>query len=248
MMQRCGIWLKAGEELKLEDLKVGRTGENVQLKTRYTLQGQTSVYSVVYTVYPDGAIQVENFFKTEEKDLPEMPRYGMRMVLKGEYDQMSWFGRGPHENYWDRKSSADIDLYRATVWEQFHPYVRPQETANKSDVRWCALLNASGDGILVVGKQPLNVSAWNFPLQDITHVSPNIERKHGGSIRKQDMVWLNIDLQQMGVGGDNSWGAQTHPEYTITPDDKQYTFTIIPVKFGEDLVKKSKINRRENLK
>ena len=248
MMQRCGIWLKAGEELKLEDLKVGRTGENVQLKTRYTLQGQTSVYSVVYTVYPDGAIQVENFFKTEEKDLPEMPRYGMRMVLKGEYDQMSWFGRGPHENYWDRKSSADIDLYRATVWEQFHPYVRPQETANKSDVRWCALLNASGDGILVVGKQPLNVSAWNFPLQDIRHVSPNIERKHGGSIRKQDMVWLNIDLQQMGVGGDNSWGAQTHPEYTITPDDKQYTFTIIPVKSGEDLVKKSKINRRENLK
>lgn len=243
MMERCGIWLKAPDQMNLDDLQVEKKGKNIQLKTRYTIQGQTSVYTVIYTVYPDGAIRVENCFETEEKNLPEMPRYGMRMILKGEYDQMTWLGRGPHENYWDRKSSADIDLYEASVWEQFHPYVRPQETANKSDVRWCALLNSAGNGILVVGEQPLGVSAWNFPLKDILHVSPNVERKHGGSIRKQDMVWLNIDLQQMGIGGDNSWGAQTHPEYTVTPDNKQYAFTIVPVKPGEDLVKKSKILR-----
>lgn len=243
MMERCGIWLKASDQMNLDDLQVEKKGKNIQLKTRHTIQGQTSVYTVIYTVYPDGAIRVENCFETEEKNLPEMPRYGMRMILKGEYDQMTWLGRGPHENYWDRKSSADIDLYEASVWEQFHPYVRPQETANKSDVRWCALLNSAGNGILVVGEQPLEVSAWNFPLKDILHVSPNIERKHGGSIRKQDMVWLNIDLQQMGIGGDNSWGAQTHPEYTVTPDNKQYAFTIVPVKPGEDLVKKSKILR-----
>lgn len=243
MMERCGIWLKAPDQMNLDDLQVEKKGKNIQLKTRYTMQGQASVYTVIYTVYPDGAIRVENCFETEEKNLPEMPRYGMRMILKGEYDQMTWLGRGPHENYWDRKSSADIDLYEASVWEQFHPYVRPQETANKSDVRWCALLNSAGNGIFVVGEQPLGVSAWNFPLKDILHVSPNIERKHGGSIRKQDMVWLNIDLQQMGIGGDNSWGAQTHPEYTVTPDNKQYAFTIVPVKPGEDLVKKSKILR-----
>lgn len=243
MMERCGIWLKASDQMNLDDLQVEKKGKNIQLKTRHTIQGQASVYTVIYTVYPDGAIRVENCFETEEKNLPEMPRYGMRMILKGEYDQMTWLGRGPHENYWDRKSSADIDLYEASVWEQFHPYVRPQETANKSDVRWCALLNSAGNGILVVGEQPLGVSAWNFPLKDILHVSPNIERKHGGSIRKQDMVWLNIDLQQMGIGGDNSWGAQTHPEYTVTPDNKQYAFTIVPVKPGEDLVKKSKILR-----
>ena len=243
MMERCGIWLKAPDQMNLDDLQVEKKGKNIQLKTRHTIQGQASVYTVIYTVYPDGAIRVENCFETEEKNLPEMPRYGMRMILKGEYDQMTWLGRGPHENYWDRKSSADIDLYEASVWEQFHPYVRPQETANKSDVRWCALLNSAGNGILVVGEQPLGVSAWNFPLKDILHVSPNIERKHGGSIRKQDMVWLNIDLQQMGIGGDNSWGAQTHPEYTVTPDNKQYAFTIVPVKPGEDLVKKSKILR-----
>lgn len=68
----------------------------------------------------------------------------MRMILKGEYDQITWFGRGPQENYWDRKSGADIDLYKASVWDQYHPYVRAQETANKSDVRWVALQNQAG--------------------------------------------------------------------------------------------------------
>lgn len=243
MQQRCGTWRNAGKEMVLEDLKTCREEGNIVVTAFYRMPRQSSDYRVVYTVYPDGAVQVENDFLPGNKVLPEIPRYGMRMILKGEYDQMAWFGRGPHENYLDRKMSADIDLYQASVWEQFHPYVRPQETANKSDVRWCALRNKEGNGILVVGGQPLNVSAWNFPMQDITHVSPNIERKHGGSIRKQDMVWLNIDLQQMGVGGDNSWGAQTHPEYTITPNAQHYAFLLVPLASGDDPVKKAKIVR-----
>ena len=168
----------------------------------------------------------------------------MRMILKGEYDQMTWFGRGPQENYWDRKSGADIDLYKASVWDQYHPYVRAQETANKSDVRWVALQNQAGNGILVKSAcQPLGVSAWNFPMKDIEYIPSSIQHIHGGSIEKKDMVWLNIDKQQMGVGGDNTWGAQTHPEYTITPVSQEYSFFIIPVDKQTDLVEISKLNR-----
>lgn len=237
---RCATWRDAGDRMVLNSLQAEETEGHVVVDARYNMPGQESVYQVKYTIFPDGAIKVDNYFEQGKNNLPEMPRYGMRMILKGEYDRMTWFGRGPHENYWDRKNSAYVDLYKASVWEQYHPYVRSQETANKADVRWCALQNGEGDGILVVGGQPLNVSAWNFPMKDIMHVSPVIERKHGGSVQKQDMVWFNIDLQQMGVGGDNSWGAKTHPEYTITPDNKHYSFTIIPVNGAMDLVKVSK--------
>ncbi len=111
------------------------------------------------------------------------------------------------ETYADRKTGALIGLYNATVWEQFHPYVRAQETANHCDVRWVALRNAAGEGMLVVGEEPLSVSAWNFPMEDIEYRPSQMERRHGGSIQKKDMVWLNIDHKQMGVGGDNTLGS-----------------------------------------
>lgn len=134
-----------------------------------------------------------------------MPRLGMRMILPAEYEMMTWLGRGPQETYADRKTGALIGLYNATVWEQFHPYVRAQETANHCDVRWVALRNAAGEGLLVVGEEPLSVSAWNFPMEDIEYRPSQMERRHGGSIQKKDMIWLNIDHKQMGVGGDNTW-------------------------------------------
>ena len=163
----------------------------------------------------------------------------MRMILPAEYDVMTWLGRGPQENYADRKTGYPIGLYTATVWEQFHPYVRAQETGNKTDVRWVALRNKAGEGLLITGEEPLNVSAWNFPLEDIDYVAFNTERRHGGSIMKKDMVWLNIDHRHMGVGGDNTWGAQVHPEYTITPHEWQYSFTMQPLSNQDDAAEKA---------
>lgn len=242
MSARCVVWKDAGSKMQLMNMTAEAVdgGRKVLVSAEYKMPELSSLCNVRYSVYPDGAVRVENEFKAGEKVLPEIPRYGMRMILKGEFDQMTWFGRGPHENYWDRKLSADIDLYKASVWEQFHPYVRAQETGNKSDVRWCALQNGNGEGLLVSGTQPLNVSAWNFPMEDILYVKSDIEHRHGGSIRKKDMVWMNIDMQQMGVAGDNTWGAQTHPEYTITPEDQSYSFVIVPVVKASDLVKESK--------
>lgn len=237
MLQRCGTWKHAGDELELEDLFLNLSPGNdeVTVCASYRMPAQESACTVTYVVHPDGAIRVTLAFLPGTKPLPEIPRFGMRMVLRGEYDRMTWFGRGPHENYWDRKSGADIDLYTATVWEQYHPYVRAQETANKTDVRRLTLLNGAGEGLMIrSASAPLSVSAWNFPIEELYYVPSMTKHIHGGSIEKKDMVWLNIDSQQMGVGGDNTWGAQTHPEYTLTPTSREHSFIMRPVEGETD--------------
>ena len=235
--ERCATWREAGKELVLKDFqyKFSANKENAYVKVVYTMPEQESECLIEYNMYTDGSVKVGFTFEPGSKVLPEIPRLGMRMILKEEFDQMSWFGRGPHENYWDRKSSADIDLYAATVWEQYHPYVRAQETANKTDVRWMTLQDKDGVGLLIKAEgESLNVSAWNFPMEDIMYIPSTVKNVHGGSIVKKPMVWLNIDKQQMGVGGDNTWGAKTHPEYTITPVKQSYGFWIVPVTGSEN--------------
>ena len=240
-LERCGIWKFAGKNAKLQsiDLKEDSNKKLATVTVNYKLEAQESTLQTIYQVRPNGAVKVSMHFVPGNRALPEMPRLGMRMILPAEYDVMTWLGRGPQENYADRKTGYPIGLYTATVWEQFHPYVRAQETGNKTDVRWVALRNKAGEGLLITGEEPLNVSAWNFPLEDIDYVAFNTERRHGGSIMKKDMVWLNIDHRHMGVGGDNTWGAQVHPEYTITPHEWQYSFTMQPLSNQDDAAEKA---------
>ncbi len=234
--KRCGTWANAGKNARLVQLnsQLSADQKEVTVTAHYRMEEQESDLTLIYQIRPDGRIKVSMQFQPGDKPLPEMPRLGMRLILNPEYDQMTWLGRGPQENYADRKSGYMLGLYQTNVWEQFHPYVRAQETANKCDVRWVALRNAQGEGLLFCGEEPLNVSAWNFPLEDIAYRPFNVERHHGGSIVKKDMVWLNIDHLQMGVGGDNTWGAQVHPEYTITPKAWKYSFEISPLTSGAD--------------
>lgn len=242
--ERCKTWQNAGEELALQKFtyKLSENKKSAFVFAIYTMPEQASLCHTEYVIYADGAIKTTCLFEPGDKPLPEMPRFGMRMIWKEEYENMTWLGRGPHESYWDRKSSANIDLYKATVWEQFHPYVRAQETGNKTDVRWAALQNKDGKGILIkTTGQPLNVSAWNFPMNDIMYIPSTVKNIHGGSIVKKPLIWLNIDHQQMGVGGDTTWGAKTHPEYTITSGKQSYGFLIIPVHENDDLSEKAKI-------
>ena len=240
-LSRCGTWKEAGKNQQLENIQSHVSSDN-QLATvtvDYKLAEQESTLQTTYQIRPNGVVKVSMHFTPGEKPLPEMPRLGMRMVLNPEYDVMTWLGRGPQENYADRKTGALVGLYTASVWDQFYPYVRAQETANKTDVRWVALRNQEGQGLLVVGDEPLNVSAWNFPQEDISYVPFDIERRHGGSIMKKDMVWLNIDHRLMGVGGDTTWGAQVHPQYTITPHEWTYSFTLQPLSAEDNAAEKA---------
>ena len=234
-LNRCGVWKEAGNELKLITIEAELLNKNSigLVNTLYHHEALDLEVLLTYLIKANGTVKVEMNFKTGVKELPEIPRLGLRIIMPKAYDTMTWLGRGPHENYSDRKHSALIGKYTSNVWSQYYPYVRAQESANKTDVRWVSLQNSNKSGLLFIGEQPLSVSAWNFKQEEIDYVPFDIERRHGGSITKKDFVWLNLDHMQMGVGGDNTWGAQVHPEYTITPQDYNYSFIIVPLK-GED--------------
>lgn len=224
--ERCATWREAGKNMVLKSIKTQADNQKATVTADFDMPEQESQMQITYQMLANGNVEVNMHFIPGNKALPEMPRLGMRMILKGDYDQMTWLGRGPQENYADRKSGYLIGKYSASVWEQYHPYVRAQETANKCDVRWFTLASKAGAGIRVEGAEPLSVSAWNFPQDDLLYVPSTIEHRHGGCVDKKDMVWVNIDHLQMGVGGDNTWGAMVHPEYTITPKEWSYSFTI----------------------
>ena len=170
---RCGTWRNAGRDAKLQNIEVAEAGQTATVTATYRMEEQDADLQTLYKITPDGKVQVTMHFTPGKKPLSEMPRLGMRMILPAEYEMMTWLGRGPQETYADRKTGALIGLYNATVWEQYHPYVRAQETANHCDVRWVALRNATGEGLLVVGEEPLSVSAWNFPMEDIEYTVPH---------------------------------------------------------------------------
>ncbi len=164
-----------------------------------------------------------------EEGFPELPRFGMRMALNKEYDSLKWYGRGPHENYWDRKSSATVDVYSGKVKDQYHPYVRPQENGYKTDTRWFTLTNSKGDGIEVSGSPLVCFSALHNTLEDFDQPTKQ-DRKHMNDIIARDLVAVHIDLQQMGVAGNDSWGARALEKYTLKYDDYRFRYMIKVIK------------------
>jgi beta-galactosidase len=151
MPARCAIWKDIAEISFLEKSDVIKNDSNLKIKTLFVDSISYSKYQINYNFYRDGAIRITAFFNTKKINLPELPRIGLQLILPAEFDSLIWFGRGPHESYWDRKTGAAIDLYEGTVWEQYVPYVRPQENGNKTDVRWLALFNDNGIGLMAVG-------------------------------------------------------------------------------------------------
>ena len=167
-------------------------------------------------------------------DLPEIPRMGMTLQIPREFDNIAWLGRGPHESYQDRYTSAFVDLYSGKVVDQYHPYLRPQENGNKTAVRWMSITNEAGEGLLFEGKQLLEVSAHHSILEDFE--SPRgrdgkrAEHRHTTDVKFRELTSVDIDLMQMGVGGDNSWGAMPHAKYRLTGKEYSYGFVMRPVK------------------
>jgi beta-galactosidase len=223
MPLRQGIWRNAGKERTKAKVFVKQMQPQVIRVTAlsFLLAGNSPLENS-YTIYGNGDIIIECKV-APHKDLPDLPRMGMQTQLPGEYNMVTWFGRGPHENYWDRCTGAAVGLYNAPVEKQVHRYVRPQENGNKTDVRWLALTGKNGKGLLIVGMPLLYVSAWPYNME-------NLERgKHIYEPVNNGIITLNLDYRQMGVGGDNSWGALPHPEYRLPPKEYSYRFRLTPV-------------------
>jgi len=184
--------------------------------------GKTN-YRNIYTIYGSADVVVESIFDPADKKLPELPRFGMQTAIPAEFDTMTWYGRGPHETYWDRKTGAAVGVYSGPVEEQIHNYVRPQENGNKTDVRWMTLTNKDGVGLLVVGMPLLSVSAWPYTMEDLERA------RHINELPRRDTITVNIDYKQMGVGGDDGWGARPHPEYRLPCKPYSYSFRLQPI-------------------
>ena len=188
-----------------------------------------STYTTIYTFMADGSLKVEVAWQRGERELPEFPRFGMRMILPTDYKRFVYYGRGPWENYSDRKESAFIGLYEQSTDEQLFPYVRPQESGNKCDVRWLELTDNSGRGVRIEGLQPLSVSAMPYRSEDL---DPGLTKKqmHYSDVEPRREVVLHVDLAQRGLGGDTAWGAMPHDPYRLTADSYSYGYIIHPLR------------------
>lgn len=207
---------------------VEKYDDRVVVQGKYHLVDAPSDYVVTYTFMADGALKVEAEWERKGEYVPELPRFGMRMILPQNYTNFKFYGRGPWENYSDRNESSFIGLYTQSTNEQLFPYVRPQESGNKTDVRWLELTNDYGIGIRIEGLQPLSVSAMPYRSEDL---DPGLTKKqmHYSDIEPRREVVLHVDLAQRGLGGDDSWGAQPHDKYRLTAESYSYGYIIRPI-------------------
>ena len=163
------------------------------------------------------------------KDLPPLPRLGLTMTLPPGFEHFSWYGRGPHESYADRKESTVMGVYRGTVAEQYTPYIMPQENGNKTDARWAALTNDDGVGLLVRGETALNVSVHHFTAHDLTAAEHTYELQH------RDEVILNLDYAQGGLGN-GSCGPGVLPEYLLESGEVTWRLRLRPFSSANESV------------
>lgn len=209
--------------------KVEEYEDRVVVHGDYYLVDAPSYYTTIYTFRADGSLQVEVEWKRDGEYVPELPRFGMRMIFPANYKNLKFYGRGPWENYSDRCESAFLGLYEQSTDEQLFPYVRPQESGNKTDVRWVELTNDKGVGIRVDGLQPLNISAMPYRSEDLDPGLGMKKQMHYSDIEPRREVVLHIDLKQRGLGGDNSWGLSPHDPYRLTDDEYSYGYIITPI-------------------
>ena len=228
MDKRCAVWRYAGEHRKLEKIEAKTVGDYAAvIEAFYQLEDVSAQFIIQYTIYPTGDLLISCRYKTTSDHLPEMPRFGLRMELPADFTQVKYYGRGEHENYWDRNTSSFLGLYGYNVADNKCPYVAPQEYGYRTDVRYMSITNGQRFGLLAVGMPNFCFSARNYSSENLSMKERGAI--HTGELDPQKNVELYIDHRQMGVGGDNSWGARTHNAYTLTAKEYSYTFRLSPI-------------------
>ncbi len=212
-------WREAGPSWHVKSVKVARKDEGAAIVTvDADLPLVGAAYTMTYEVHGDGAIVVEGSYRPGAAKVGMIPRVGMELVASPGLEKIAWYGRGPAATYVDRQFER-VGVYSSTVADQWVDYSRPQENGNKTDVRWVALTNDSGVGILAEGMPLLSVSARHVTKSDIESASYSFE------LPRRPETYLNLDLMQMGVGGIDSWSPNAFPmgPYRI-PSDKAYSY------------------------
>jgi beta-galactosidase len=186
--------------------------------------------TLTYIILESGAIHVsEQMSTTAGAQVSDMFRFGMVMDMPYDYDQSNYYGRGPIENYADRKENQMVGLRKQTADEQFFPYIRPQETGTKTDIRWWRQTNQLGFGLRIQSNEPFSASALHYNIMDLDEGKQKAQR-HSPQVPKSAYTELSLDKLQTGVGGINSWSkdAQALPQYRVKYENRLFQFWLIP--------------------
>ncbi|MES2240303.1 MAG: glycoside hydrolase family 2 TIM barrel-domain containing protein [Bacteroidota bacterium] len=228
MQDKSVIWKDAHKKPTVVSVDLGKkTAEGLLIKVAYKLAQVDVPYTVDYLIQNDGSINVTAAIDMTGKELPELPRFGMRLKLNGTYDNLSFYGRGPWENYSDRNSASFMGEYSDKVINQYtRTYIRPQESGYKTDVRWLTLKNSNGQGLKIEGKQAIGFSALNVATEDVDPGKTKAQRHPSDlDLNSKEAVYLHLDYKQRGVGGDDSWGSLPHDSYRLL--DKKYNYSYV---------------------
>ncbi|WP_179007128.1 glycoside hydrolase family 2 TIM barrel-domain containing protein [Winogradskyella forsetii] len=210
MPKRLGLWKKATQTQELIAFNESLKNNDVIVNVNYNLpDAQYAKVALSYKISSDGAIAIETKLKDVNSALPTLPRFGTNFIINDEFNTVKWFGRGPHENYQDRNTAALVGQYQSEVANLYVPYIRPQENGYKTDTRWAMFLNDKGKGIKITAPNHFSFSA-HHQFNDDFDAGKTKQQRHTTDIKKREFVNINIDMAQMGVGGDNSWGAMPH--------------------------------------
>lgn len=235
--KRSEAWRIASVHQKLNAFSIEKIlKDSYKITTEFLIENINSNSKITYIVNGNGEVKIETSFdyKGNLKNA-EIPRVGLSMAISKSLSNSEWYGRGPHENYIDRKTSAYLGIYTSAVEDLSFSYARPQENGYRTDNRWLKIVDDSGDGIKIIGLPKFSFSAHYNTIEDFDIGENSSERnykrpqRHTTDIKPRDFITLNIDYKQTGVGGDNSWGAKTWDAYIINPDSYQYSFIIKPI-------------------
>ncbi len=243
MEKRNAPWREAGRRAVMRSAHISQPGMgSAEVNFAFDIPGPDNmkIAGLVtrYTISAGGVVDVSFSFTRSDRSLEEIPRVGMQMILPGRFTDLSWYGRGPHENYSDRKTSAFVGVYESSVADQYVPYIRPQENGYRTDTRWLAVTDSEGSGLRFEGSPVFSFAAMNYLHEDfesqgnLARYRPDAKlvNMHLDDVSPRDLVRVNIDYGQMGVGGDDTWGARTHPEYCLREPKYEYSFRMVPLR------------------
>jgi beta-galactosidase len=223
-----GQWYTAAENRQLDSIDAVQLRDDlVEIRAKFKLPVTMDAvrYALTYRVGGNGSIDVSAQYEPGSSRGKLLPRFGLTMAIPRRYNQVTWYGRGRHETYWDRKTSGELAIHQSTVDQLVHPYVRAQDTGNRTDVRWMTFQDKENFGLKLSGELPLSMSALPYTLADLQHAS------HDYELPRREFNTVFVDWKLHGVGGDNSWGARTHGQYTL-PADQGYSLQcrIVPTR------------------
>jgi len=225
------VWQHPGFEKKSFDIKA--EGNSQVATASYQIRGTQHKVDIRYVITPEGKMIVTQKLAVDPNNdkKPQPLRFGMQMQLAEQYGNIEYYGRGPGESYVDRNHSENIGIYKQKVADQYYPYIRPQESGNKSDVRYWAITDNDGKGLRFEGTEALECQALNFTEDDLySGMDKGRNLRHSGDLIPRHFTDLHIAQRMMGLACVNSWGAWPLPQYQMGYKDMEYTFIITPIK------------------